>query len=242
MLYPHSARLKAYVSALLVTLALTGCTGVQIHRATMHHTVSLTPEKLVSNCMAFLTPSTPTGQEEDKQALVLGFVDVIHELREGVCVVPLSETLGAINENNLSEDYLEMYHDYKETGLFRADLLKKISDITHARYLVQLNLSGFKQESLGRFSFLGWRLVDTKIGNIRIFVQVWDGHTGTIAWEGSQELNYADDTFKEKPVTFRLVVRQAAEELVNRLPHVAKQQKPEQQVEPAKQTVEVDDD
>ena len=89
---------------------------------------------------------------------------------------------------------------------------------TNVRFLAQLSLADFRQIQRGRFSLLGLRIVDTQIGNMRVFLQIWDGYTGTVAWEGTLEVNYAYDTSKEKPVTFQQIAELASRRLFSELP------------------------
>jgi len=86
------------------------------------------------------------------------------------------------------------------------------------RYLGQLKLSGFKQDSDGRLSLLGLRVLSTKIARLRLFFQIWDASDGSIAWEGLDELEYAEDTAAERTVTLQKAVNKAANDLINLLP------------------------
>lgn len=74
--------------------------------------------------IAFATPSTVTGQEEEKQALALTFADVLKRERPNVRCTTLAETLGAVNHAGLAEDYRRMYADYRHSGLFERDVLR----------------------------------------------------------------------------------------------------------------------
>ena len=97
-------------------------------------------------------------------------------------------------------------------------MLKKVGNVAGVRYLAQLKLSGFEQGAKGRFGLLGWRMVQTKHANIRLFLQVWDSENGAIVWEGTEELIYSNDSFSERPVTFQLVVEEVAHNLLSKLP------------------------
>jgi hypothetical protein len=133
-------------------------------------------------------------------------------------VVTLPETLSAVNRSGLVEDYKRMYEDYRNTGIFERDTLYRVGEVTGTRFLAQLKLSGFGQNSDGRFSFSGLRMIRTKSARIRLFFQIWDSADGDIVWEGVEEVNYATDSFSEEPVTLREVLEEAAQELVGRLP------------------------
>jgi hypothetical protein len=173
---------------------------------------------LSAHGIGFITPSTVTGQEEDKQALALVFADVIRSKRPEIRCVRLSEVLGSINRNGLAEEYKQMFEDYRYTSIFKRKTLKKVGEVTGVRYLVQIKLANFTQKSQGRLSVFGLRIAQTKESNIRLFLSIWDSLDGSIAWEGIQELNYAYDTIREKPISFKQSVNEAAKELISRLP------------------------
>jgi hypothetical protein len=203
---------------LLMANTLSGCVLDQTHSKADHETFSLKKNDLVNDGLAFITPSTVTGQEQDKQTLAFGFAKAMQERRPDIRIVTLPETLGAINKANITGDYKLMYVDYRDTGVFKRDLLKKVGDATGARYMAQLKLATFSQNSNDRLSLLGVRVMQTKQANIRIFFQIWDSADGSIAWEGTEEMNYSWDTASEKPVTFKAIVEKTANNLIALLP------------------------
>lgn len=206
---------------LLVALAVAlcgGCATDQIHSSAHHSNLALKKGDLESSGLAFITPSTVTGQEEDKQALGFVFGEVMKQLRPDIPLVPLPQTLSAINHAGIADSYKSMYADYGDTGIFRYDILRKIGKVTGARYLAQIKLSSFNQQSKGRFSVLGLRLVQTQEANLRLFFQIWDSQTGAIVWEGTEEVTYSWDSSSERPVTFRMIVEKTARNLIGELP------------------------
>ncbi|MEW5709281.1 MAG: hypothetical protein AB1830_10320 [Pseudomonadota bacterium] len=60
--------------------------------------------------------------------------------------------------------------------------------------------------------------METKYALVHLFFQVWYSQDGSIVWEGTQELRYAQDTGTEAPVTFRTVIERTAQDLIARLP------------------------
>jgi hypothetical protein len=168
--------------------------------------------------MAFLTPSTVTGQEEDKQALALSFFEVINRSRPDLTLVSLPMALTAINRAGLASEYKRMLEDYRMTGLLDRDGIRKIGQATGARYLAQLKLAGFRQESKNRWGTLGFRIFDTKSSTARLFLQIWDSSDGAIVWEGAVELTAAYDSVSEETVTFRSIIEESARELIALLP------------------------
>lgn len=198
---------------------LAGCTtGSQVHPTTLYENLSLPPGALQQHGVAFLTPSTVTGQEQDQQTAALIFAKQMRIRFPTVHVVSLPEALGAINRAGLAPEYRRMVEDYRDTGIFPRAILTKIGHAVGTRYLVQLKLAGFSQDMRERLSILGVRLFQTLHANIRLYMQIWDVETGAIAWEGSEEMSYAYDSSAELPVTFRRVVEEAAQQLIQHLP------------------------
>jgi hypothetical protein len=216
---PRAKRLMMRLAMLLVGAGLlSACAPNQIHSTAHHAGLSLQEADLETHGLAFITPSTVTGQEEDKQTLAFIFAEVFHEERPNIPVVTLPQTLSAINKAGIAEDYKRMYVDYRDTGIFKYSLLKEVGKVTGARYLAQLKLSSFNQDSKSRLNLLGLRLIQTKEANIRMFLQIWNSLDGTIAWEGTEEVTYAWDGTSEKPVTFRVIVEETARNLISNLP------------------------
>jgi hypothetical protein len=214
-----SRRSVCWLSYLLLLAGIvSGCALHQTHSKGDHEDFSLQANDLATYGLAFITPSTVTGQEEDKQTLAFAFADTMRERRPDIRIVTLPETLSAINKADMTESYKFMYIDYRDTGVFKRDLLKKVGEITGARYLAQLKLSNFTQGSNGRLSLMGLRILQTREANIRVFFQIWDSKDGSIAWEGTEEMNYSWDTGSEKPVTFREIVEKTATNLIDLLP------------------------
>jgi hypothetical protein len=207
------------ITGLMVIFLLNGCSSTNtIHATTQVQNIDLESQALKASGIAFLTPTSITGQEEDRQALALTYTETLELSRPGLRIVPLAETLGKINSSGLTGEYRRMYEDSRLTGILNRDTLQKVARTTDARYLAQLKLSGFKQGSENRWGFLGLRIVDTQLTSLRMYLQIWDSETGMIVWEGSQELTASIDTMKNDPITFKVAVEESAKELISRLP------------------------
>ncbi len=214
-----SFQITIFLLAAIGTLIwINGCGQAQIYSTVNHHQFSLSPDELSNNGIAFITPSTVTGQEEEKQAVAFTFVETLKKERPDIRCVSLPETLSAINKANLGEDYQRMFAEYKDTGLFNSQTLYKVGEVTQTRYLAQLKLAGFRQGSTGRFSVFGLRLLETKHATLRLFFQIWDAKDGSIAWEGVQELSWSAEEVNEDAVTLQTVIAEAARNLARRLP------------------------
>ncbi|KAF0101509.1 MAG: hypothetical protein FD187_1939 [bacterium] len=202
-----------------LVMLLFGCASpYQRHKTTQTLAIDLEPQVLKTAGIAFITPSSATGQEEDRQALALSFTEVLKKARPDLRVVTLPETLGAINRAGLASEYRQMFEDYRLTGIFDRETLANISQLTGARYLAQLKLGGFRQDAKNRWGALGIRMLETKTTSLRLYLQIWNGESGSIVWEGSQELMTSHESLMEDAIAFKTVVEQSAVELLAHLP------------------------
>jgi len=125
-----------YVAGCLLVVALAGCSLEPNYYATIkEQAIALQKGELESAGIAFITPSTVTGQEQEKQAVALAFADVLKQQRPGLKVTTLAETLSAVNRAGLAEPYKRMYDDYRDTGLFSSDTLRRVGQATGTRYI-----------------------------------------------------------------------------------------------------------
>jgi len=210
---------RAAALACFAALWLAGCaTQVQTYSSPQHQNLRLSAQQLSAGGLAFLTPSTVTGQEEDKQSLAYVFADALKASRPEIRFDSLPQTIGAVNRADLAETYRRMYRDYRDTGVFDAAMLRQVGEATGMRYLVQLKLANMDQGARGRLSLLGLSLLNTQYANMRVFCQVWDSRDGSIVWEGIDEVSMAFDTGQERRLTFRRIARRAARDLIASLP------------------------
>ncbi len=221
---PFSARGAALPLALAGLLLITGCASTRFESTeqslptTQVLAISLVTADLRAGGMAFITPSSATGQEEDKQALELAFTAVLRKVRPDLRIVALPQTLSEINRKGLTREYRQMFEDYRQAGIFDAASLRHVAQATGVRYVAQLKLGAFRQQSKDRFGMLGLRLLETKSSTIRLFLQIWDSSDGSVAWEASQESTLSHESMAEDYVSMKSVVEQSARDLVAYLP------------------------
>jgi hypothetical protein len=206
--------------ALFLALSLVaGCSSAPVYYPTLNQqAISLRKGDLEAHGIAFITPSTITGQEQEKEAVALTFTDVLKSQRPALKVSTLAETLGAVNKAGLADAYKRMYEEYRDTGLFSADALRRVGAATGLRYVGQLKLQAFNESSKNRLGVLGLRLIETQYADVRLFLQVWDSRDGSIAWEAMQELRIVRETTTEEPVMLRRILEHSAGELIAKLP------------------------
>jgi hypothetical protein len=111
-----------------------------------------------------------------------------------------------------------MVRTYEISGILRKTSQQKIGRALDVRYLIQVSLLQFSQDTATRFSFLGIRFLQTRSSSLRVFAQIWDVSSGAIVWEGSSSATVAGEDVREKPIPFEEVAKRAWEELLKKLP------------------------
>jgi len=205
------------VGGLLTTLLLVGCgTTNQVNADLQYRQLVEGNFLLGEEGIGVLTPSAPTGQESDRQALADALGAILEESTQAR-VVTLPAMLSAINEAGLARSYSSLFAEYERTGLLERDMLRRIGEAADVRYIAKLNLGNFQQSTSGRARILGVRFLDTRTADIRVHLEIWDSYTGGIVWQGNEELTFAQEGVREKRITFQQVARLASDRLVTKV-------------------------
>jgi hypothetical protein len=206
------------IAILFCSGGLAGC-GVtsQLHSELSYGAASDEVLAISDAGIGVLTPAAPTGQESDKQALGDALGTALRSDLGATRVLGLPAMLSAINTAGLASAYSRALVDYENTGILDRDTLRAIGEASGVRYLAKLNLGNFSQSSDKRLAIAGIRMFDTWRATIRVHLEVWDSASGEIAWQGNDELVYAREGIKERPVTFRQVAEVAATSLVQKV-------------------------
>jgi hypothetical protein len=206
-------RAIAALGVLGATLSGCGVTN-QLHSEMSYGGIATDIVALDQYGIGVLTPSAPTGKESDKQALGDALGAALTEALPMANVMPLPDMLSSINRAGLARPYAQMLDDYENTGILERDRMHDVADASGVRYLAKFNLADFLQSSDKRLAIAGIRLFDTWRASIRVHLEIWDASTGEIAWQGNEELIFAREGVKERPVSFSQVARLSADNLV----------------------------
>lgn len=205
------------VLILLLVSAMTACATPRQMPPDIQVSSALPEGVFGSHGIAFLTPSTSAGQEDDKQSLALAFATTLADARPEVRVVTMAQTLGAVNRAGMTRDYQRMYEGFHATGVLDRKVLAKLRGITGARFFALLQLGDFHRQPAARAIAPGLAQGHER-ARIRLFLQVWDSIDGTVAWEGLNEAVYSIDAPDQQTMSFRSVVERAAGDLIALLP------------------------
>jgi len=204
--------------ALCASLALTACGHARSHPSEAAAPVAA-GVSLHEGGLAILTPTASSGQDEDRQAVASQLSDSLTRLRPDLRVVPLTQTLSAVNAAGLAPTYDHLYSTYKNTGLLDGQDLTKIAQTLGVRYVIQLKIAAYDQSSGGGVGFLLAALIRDKKANVRLFLQVWDSQTGRVVWEKTgEETEKKWSLVVERSIDMQEVVKSELDKLVPEIP------------------------
>jgi hypothetical protein len=178
-------------------------------------------ESMEADGVTSLAARVSFGRETFGQALGQGLVETLEaQLDAGVVHPNLASS--QINEAGLAESYAEMLENYDKTNILDRDGLLEISEVVKVRYVAVPILVNFSETSSTRFSVFGFRLGKTASTSARFQLQIWDGHSGRIVWEGISDLTLAQETFREGPIRFNQIVNATWVSLIEQIPSDSK--------------------
>lgn len=134
-------------------------------------------------------------------------------------LIPPHESISLINsKKGLARLYTDMIIAYGQSGILDLQTLEQIGGALGAKYVLLPGMATFQQMISGRFSIFGFRLLQTRVSILRLTVQMWDAHTGRIAWESSGEATLAGEDVREYRIPFEEIAAHLWRQLLTTLP------------------------
>ncbi len=224
-----SAMRAALAVSLLLPLLVSACylspqSGSLVQRAVAARELYREPdfviERLEREGVTSLAARLSFGNETYGQALGQGLIETLRKRLDGGILHP-NLAASRINAAGLAESYARMLDGYDQTNILEHDDLREIAGVVEVRYFAVPILLTFREATNTRFSAFGLRLGKTASASARIQLQIWDGESGRIAWEGISELTLAQETMRERPIRFEDTVLATWLALIDEIPSAA---------------------
>ena len=185
--------------AVLVLSLLASCTP--IHRWHAHTTSVPSPPplglaELGQESVATLGVVAPAGLQGAALSVSQGLVTAFREAAPSVRVVPNLETVSVLNEHGLAPEYGDLISGFARSGILERDRLHRIGSALGCRYVLLPGLGALDQAMIDRFDFSGLKVVQRRITTLRLWLQLWDSHTGRMLWESSGEATVATELLR----------------------------------------------
>ncbi len=175
-------------------------------------------QRLEEGGVVILNARLGFGNETLGAPMVRGLVKLLRELLSADSVLHPSELASRINAAGLAPEYGDMLTAYATTGILERTTLVKLEDAVRVRYFGMPVLVSFYEAQSSRISVFGVRLGKTASASTRFDLQIWDGRTGRIVWEGSSHLTLAQEVVREGPIPLEETVRGTWESMIQEMP------------------------
>ena len=179
-------------------ILLAGCSPLYMWDT--HVTATPTPAsigvvELSREPVATLGPITPPGLQGFSPFLSRALIAAMSEAASSVRGIPPHETVNRINGQGLSAEYGDLISGFVRSGILERERLQRLGSTIGSRYVLLPGLADFNQILVDRFEIAGLKMVRNRVITLRLWLQLWDTHTGEIVWESTGEANVASELF-----------------------------------------------
>jgi hypothetical protein len=129
--------------------------------------------------MAVLGVVAPPTLQGFSPSLSLALVRAIDNVRPSIHAIPGYETLSLLNEQGLAKDYADLISGYTSGGILERQRLRRVGSAVGSRLMLP-GVAEFDQSVVDKYETVGLKLVRTRLTTLRLWLQLWDAHTGQI--------------------------------------------------------------
>ena len=195
----HGAHLASRGVMFAVSAALLGCTP--FHALDVHTTSTPGPKPfdltaLAPEPLAILGVVTPPGLQGFSAPLSHAVAAALAEAAPSLQLISTLEAVNALNDHGLAAGYADLMSGFSRTGILGRDGLKTVGAALRSRYVLLPGLAEFREVIVDRFEISGLKIVQSRISTLRLWVQLWDAHTGRMLWESSGEASVASELLR----------------------------------------------
>jgi len=195
---PWEARLVRRSLILAISIALfAGCGPPRTWDAhTTSSPASLDLVTLTGERVATLGVVAPPALQGLGPALSHALAAALTEANRPLLVQPIPETLNALNQQGLAAEYADLLSGFARSGVLERKRLQALGSALRSRYVLLPGLAGFDEVLTDSFEISGLKIVRSRISTLRLWLQLWDTHTGQLLWESAGEARVASELLR----------------------------------------------
>jgi hypothetical protein len=186
---------RSVILAIAIALSA-GCGPLRTWDA--HTTCSPTPPSfdlatLAREPVATFGVVASAGLQGLAPALSLALAVALGDVTSSVPALPPVDTLNDLNEHGLAGQYADLLSGFARSGVLERQRLQALGSTLRARYVLLPGLAGFDEVLADHFEITGLKIVRSRITTLRLWLQLWDTHTGRMVWESAGEARVASE-------------------------------------------------
>jgi hypothetical protein len=147
--------------------------------------------ELTRESVATLGLLAPASLQGFSPFLSHALVAALAEVAPPIRVSPAHQTVNRLNEQGLSVAYAELMAGFAGSSILDRDRLRRIGVALGSRYVFLPGVAELNHVLIDRFEMAGFKMVRNQVTTLRLWLQLWDAHSGRILWESAGEATVA---------------------------------------------------
>jgi hypothetical protein len=190
-----------HFSGMLLCVLTTGCAGpLYDWKAHSRSPVNLSLSVLVGECVAVLPAQVAMSHIGYRQVINSALDRTLVKVFPEAKFLSINDVTNGINAQGQVELYGELLSAYASHGILERTRLERLGAALGARYVFLPTLTSHTEEMENRWAFFGVRLVQTRIGVIRMALQLWDTKTGMLMWSSISEATLSSEVIRQSRI------------------------------------------
>ena len=110
-----------------------------------------------------------------------------------VAALSSGDTLNALNERGMAAQYADLLTGFGRSSVLARRPLSSLGTALGCRYVLLPGLAGHDEVLVDRFEITGLKIIRSRVTTLRLWLQLWDTHTGRMLCESSAEARVASE-------------------------------------------------
>ena len=173
---------------------LGGCTPLYLsdtHTTSTPRSQSLDVAQLAREQVATFGVVAPAALQGFSAVLSYALIAALSEASPPVRGIPDQETVNMLNGQALAAEYGDLISGFARSGILERERLQRIGSALGSRYALLPGLAEFNEVIIDRLEISGWKLIQSRVTTLRVWLQLWDTRMGQILWQSTGEITAA---------------------------------------------------
>ena len=189
------------LGGVLLVMTASGCAGnLYDWEASTRATAAVSASVLWHQQVAVLPAYMALPHSGFRQLVTTSLDLALAKVFPEATVLASKDVSSIINMQGLVEPYGELVAAYANHGILERTRLDRVGTALGVRYVFLPTLIGHYEDMPDRWVLFGLRIFQTRVGVVRLALQLWDTKTGTVTWASNGEVTVSSDVYRQARV------------------------------------------
>ena len=173
---------------------LGGCTPLYLsdtHTTSTPRSQSFDVAQLAREPVAMFGLIAPASLQGFSATLSYALIAALSEASPPVRGISDNDTLNMLNGQALAAEYADLILGFARSGILERERLQRIGTALGFRYVLLPGLAEYNQVIIDRLEIQGFKLIQSRVTTLRVWLQLWEISMGQILWQSSGESTVA---------------------------------------------------